>query len=168
LATWRHVHFNRIVAGVAADYHSHIGSPFGQKYRRRTMSSPIDIVTGFLSSFTRNDPDYIAGFVAEGFRNVHDSALGSGCVGREEYRRRLPHFLAAFSDRTYSIDDIVEQQRPSVTDVVVRYRFTATYEETPFEIPGVMWFSVRDDVITKRVDTWDSLTFLRQTNQTDL
>jgi hypothetical protein len=31
-----------------------------------------------------------------------------------------------------------------------------------------MWFSVRDDVITKRVDTWDSLTFLRQTNQTDL
>jgi hypothetical protein len=137
-------------------------------YRRFTMSSPIDVVTGFLGSFTRNDPDYIASFVAESFRNVHDSALGSGCVGREEYRRRLPHFLAAFSDRTYSIDDIVEQQRPSVTDVVVRYRFTATYEQTPFEIPGVMWFSIRDDVITKRVDTWDSLTFLRQTNQTNL
>jgi ketosteroid isomerase-like protein len=137
-------------------------------YRRTTMSSPIDVVTGFLRSFTRNDPDYIASFVAEGFRNVHESALGSGCVGREEYRRRLPHFLAAFSDRAYSIDDIVEQQRPSVTDVVVRYRFGATYEGTAFEIPGVMWFSVRDDVITKRVDTWDSLTFLRQTNQTDL
>jgi len=91
------------------------------------MSSPIDVVTGFLRSFTRNDPDRIAAF-----------------------------------------DDIVEQQRPSVTDVVVRYRFTATYEGTAFEIPGVMWFSVRDDVITKRVDTWDSLTFLRQTNQTDL
>ena len=55
-----------------------------------------------------------------------------------------------------------------MTDVVVRYRLTATYEGTAFEIPGVMWFSVRDDVITKRVDTWDSLTFLRQTNQTDL
>jgi len=35
------------------------------------------------------------------------------------------------------------------------------------EIPGVMWFSVRDDLITKRIDTWDSLTFLKQTGQHD-
>ena len=30
-----------------------------------------------------------------------------------------------------------------------------------------MWFSVRDDLITKRIDTWDSLTFLKQTGQHD-
>jgi hypothetical protein len=51
--------------------------------------------------------------------------------------------------------------------VAVRYRFEANYKDTQIEIPGVMWFSVRDDLITKRIDTWDSLTFLKQTGQHD-
>lgn len=129
------------------------------------MSQPIEVVTDYLQSFTRNDPDAPAGFVSDGFRNEHLSELGSGCVGREEYRRRLPHFLSAFTDRSYSIVDIVEQPRDSCTEVVVRYRFEATYGDHHIEIPGVMWFSVHDRLITKRIDTWDSLTFLRQTDQ---
>ena len=121
------------------------------------MSSSIAAVTGYLQSFSRNDPDAIAGFVSDGFRNEHQSALGTGCAGREAYRRRLPHFLDSFADRSYSIEDIVEQQRESCTDVVVQYRFRARYDDTDIDIPGVMWFSVRDGLITRRIDTWDSL-----------
>ena len=131
----------------------------------RAVSSAIGVVSSYLGAFTRSDPDAIASVVSEGFRNEHLSELGSSCVGRDEYRRRLPHFLASFADRRYSIVDAIEQQRDSCTEVAVRYRFHAVYEDTTIEIPGVMWFSVRDGLITKRIDTWDSLTFLKQTGQ---
>lgn len=131
------------------------------------MSLPVEIVTGYLGAFTRNDPEAIAGFVSSGFRNEHLSALGSSCVGRDEYRRRLPHFLTAFADRSYLIDDLVEQQHESSVEVVVRYRFVATYDGHAIEIPGVMWFSTSDGLITQRVDSWDSLTFLRQIGHAD-
>lgn len=131
------------------------------------MSSAIGVVSEYLEAFTRNDPDSVAALVSDGFRNEHLSELGSSCVGRAEYRRRLPHFFASFTDRRYSIVDAIEQQRDSCTEVAVRYRFEANYDGTQIEIPGVMWFSVRDDLITKRVDTWDSLTFLKQTGQYD-
>ena len=131
------------------------------------MSSSTAAVTGYLQSLSRSDPDAIARYVSDGFRNEHHSALGTGCVGRESYRHRLPHFLDSFADRSYSIEDIVEQQRESCTDVVVQYRFRGRYDGIDIDIPGVMWFSVRDGLITRRVDTWDSLTFLRQTGQAD-
>ncbi len=129
------------------------------------MTPAIDVVTSYLGAFTRNDPDAIAAYVSDGFRNEHLSELGSSCVGRDEYRRRLPHFLASFADRRYSIVDTIEQRRESCIEVAVNYRFEATYEGNEIEIPGVMWFSVHDELITKRIDTWDSLTFLMQTNQ---
>jgi len=131
------------------------------------VNAAVGVVSDYLAAFTRSDPDAIAASVSDGFRNVHLSELGSGCVGRDEYRRRLPHFLASFADRRYSIVDAIEQQRDSCTEVAVRYRFHASYEGTEIEIPGVMWFSVRDGLITKRIDTWDSLTFLKQTGQYD-
>ncbi len=131
------------------------------------MPSPIDVATSFLRAFSTNDPDAIADFVADGFRNENHSALGSDCVGRVEYHRRLPHFIESFADRSYEVDDLVAQRRESVTDVVVRYRFRATYDENPIEIPGVMWLTVRGSKITRRVDTFDSLTFLRQAGLTD-
>ena len=43
--------------------------------------------------------------------------------------------------------------------------FEADYGEHRVKIPGTQWFSVRDGVITRRVDSWDSLTFLEQTGQ---
>ena len=133
------------------------------------MSTPIEVVTGYLRSFSGSDPDDIASFVSDGFHNEHLSELGSGCLGRAEYRRRLPHFLASFQDRTYTVEDLVEHVRESGTDVVVRYRFLARYADGPepvdIDIPGVMWFSVHDDLISRRMDVWDSLTFMRQTGQ---
>ena len=129
------------------------------------MSSSINVVTDYLRAFSWGDADAIASHVSDGFRNEHLSSLGSNCIGRDEYRRRLPHFLAAFADRSYSIEDVVEQERDASTDVVVRYRFNARYEGVDIEIPGVMWFTVHDDAITRRVDVWDSQTFLDQTHQ---
>lgn len=131
------------------------------------MANPVDVAAAFLRTLSGNDPDAVVQHVADGFRNEHQSALGSDCVGREEYRRRLPHFLNAFQDRVYEIDDIVFQRREAVTDVAVRYRFRAIYETNQIEIPGVMWLTVRGPLITRRVDTFDSLTFLRQTAQPD-
>ncbi len=131
------------------------------------MAPAIEVVTAYLRAFSVGDPDSIANMVAPGFRSEHHSALGSDCEGRTEYRRRLPHFLEAFHDPRYEIGDLVTQERDAVTDVVVRYLFTGTYGDTRVEIPGVMWFTVRDELITKRVDTWDSLTFLQQTEPSE-
>lgn len=127
------------------------------------MANPAGVATSFLRSLAGNDPDAIAGWVADGFRNEHHSSLGSDCIGREEYRRRLPHFLDAFQDRSYEIDDLLSQAREAVTDVVVRYRFRAQYGEYSIEIPGMMWLTVRGHEVTRRVDSFDSLTFLHQT-----
>ena len=129
------------------------------------MTVPAEVVTGYLQAFSGNDPDAIARFVSEGFRNEHQSELGSNCVGRDEYRRRLPHFLDSFTDRSYAVTDLVTQDFESETVVVVNYRFVATHGETGIriDIPGVMWFGVHGGEITRRTDTWDSLRFLRQT-----
>jgi ketosteroid isomerase-like protein len=126
------------------------------------MSTPVDVVAGYLDAFLRGDPDEIAGFVAEEFHNEHLSSIASSCVGRDEYRRRLPSFLADFAERSYSVLDVVDQARESHAEVVVRYDFRAVYEGFSIDIPGVMWFTVRGGLITKRIDVWDSGTFLAQ------
>lgn len=129
------------------------------------MATAVEVVTGFMREFSRNDPDAIAAMVAENFHNQYLSSLGSDCVGRDEYRRRLPHFLEAFSDRQYEIEDIVAEHREAATDVVVKYRFIAVYRGAQIEMPGIVWFAVHNNEITRRVDSWDSLTFLRQTGE---
>jgi steroid delta-isomerase-like uncharacterized protein len=130
------------------------------------VDSSAEIVHSYLSSFTTGDPSAVAAFVSTDFVNEQLSELGSGCVGRDEYRRRLPDFLSAFADARYSIVALAEIATPGAGDVVVRYRFEATFGGTPIDIPGVMWFEVRDGLIARRTDLWDSLTFLRQTGQT--
>jgi hypothetical protein len=111
--------------------------------------------------------------VTSDFLNEHLAELGSGCHGRAEYRRRLPDFLSSFVGARYSIVALAEVVENAADadegsgSVVARYRFEATYEGTPIDIPGVMWFDVRDGLIARRTDLWDSLTFLRQTGQGD-
>ena len=132
-----------------------------------------EIVRAYLASFETGDPDAVAGWVTSDFVNEHLAELGSGCQGRDEYRRRLPGFLSTFAGARYSIVTLAEVAETATdadagsVDVVVRYRFEATYEGTPIDIPGVMWFDVRGGLIARRTDLWDSLTFLRQTGQAD-
>jgi steroid delta-isomerase-like uncharacterized protein len=130
--------------------------------------SSVDVVRRYLAAFGSGDPDAVAACVTDDFVNEHLSELGSGCEGRDEYRRRLPGFLSTFAGARYSIVDVGALDRTDVVDAVVaRYRFEATYEGTPIDIPGVMWFEVRDGRVARRTDLWDSLTFLRQTGQAD-
>ncbi len=131
------------------------------------MSTSADIVSSYLDAFSRGDPDEIAGLVAAGFHNEHLSSIASSCVGIDEYRRRLPNFLATFVDRNYAVLEVVEQGTESQAQVVVRYDFTALYEGMPIDIPGVMWFTVENGLIAKRTDVWDSGIFVAQTATTD-
>ncbi len=129
------------------------------------MDTRGETVRRYMAAFATGDPDAVAGCVADDFVNEHLSELGSGCVGRTEYRRRLPDFLSTFAGARYEIVTVAEISTAGAGDVVVRYRFRATYEGTPIDIPGVMWFEVRDGLVARRTDLWDSLTFLRQTGQ---
>lgn len=130
------------------------------------MDSSGEIVRTYLSSFATGDPDAVAACVTADFVNEHLSELGTGSVGRDEYRRRLADFLSTFAGARYAIVTLAEIATPGAGDVVARYRFEAVYDGIPIAIPGVMWFDVRDLLIARRTDLWDSLTFLRQTGQT--
>ena len=129
------------------------------------MHSSVDIARRYLDAFAGADPEAIAAFVTDDFVNEHLSELGSGCVGRDEYRRRLPAFLATFAGASYAIEEIAALDRPG--EVIARYRFTASHEGHPIDIAGMMWFEVRDGRISRRTDLWDSLSFLRQTGRVD-
>lgn len=113
----------------------------------------------YLAALSAADVEATVALVTDDFANEHTSELGSGLAGRNEYRARLPGFLTQFAALHYEvIDSIVERDQ-----VVVRYRMTANFEGHPIDIPGVMWFVIRDGLVARRTDVWDSLTFLRQT-----
>jgi ketosteroid isomerase-like protein len=131
------------------------------------VQNPGAAARTYLESFATGDPDAVAACVTDDFVNEHLSELGSGCEGRDEYRRRLPGFLSTFAGLRYTIVTLAEISTPGAGDVVARYRLEASYEGTPIDIPGVMWFDVRNGLVARRTDVWDSLTFLRQTGQAE-
>jgi ketosteroid isomerase-like protein len=113
----------------------------------------------FLAALSAADADAVVALVTEDFVNEHTSELGTGLRGRSAYRERLPGFLDQFAALQYEvIESIVEGQR-----VAIRYRMTANFEGHPLDIPGVMLFTIREGLVARRTDVWDSLTFLRQT-----
>jgi ketosteroid isomerase-like protein len=128
-----------------------------------------DVARRYLASFGSGDPDAVAGCVTDDFVNEHLSSLGSGCVGRDEYRRRLPDFLATFAGARYTVLDLAVDDPADSPDgvVVARYQFQATCAGTPVVVPGVMWFEVRNGSIARRIDVWDGLTYLRQVGEAD-
>jgi ketosteroid isomerase-like protein len=116
-------------------------------------------VEGYLAALSAADVDRVLDHVTDDFHNEHTSSLGSSSYGSDEYRSRLPGFLAQFAGLQYEVvDTIVEDDRAAV-----RYRLTANFDGHPLDIPGVMLFVVRDGRVARRTDVWDSMTFLRQT-----
>ena len=122
------------------------------------MSSPADICRRYLESFTTGDPDVVASFVSEDFINEHTSALGSGCQGKDEYRRRLPGFIASMPGLSYE----VESQITEGDQVANAYTLRARVNEREIAVRGMMRITVRDGLITDRTDYWDSKSFLQQ------
>jgi ketosteroid isomerase-like protein len=123
---------------------------------------PEDTARSYLASFAGGDPDVIAGHVASGFVNEHASALGRRSEGVDEYRSRLPGFLASLPGLRYDVESVIA----AGDRVAVEYRLTATSDSHPIDVRGVMVLDVDDGLITRRTDYWDSLTFLRQTGAT--
>ena len=122
------------------------------------MSSPADICRRYLESFATGDPDVVASFVSEDFINEHTSALGSGCQGKDESRRRLPGFIASMPGLSYE----VESQIAEGDQVANAYTLRARVNERDIEVRGMMRITVRDGLITDRTDYWDSKSFLQQ------
>lgn len=122
------------------------------------MSSPADICRRYLESFATGDPDVVASFVSEDFINEHTSALGSGCQGKDEYRRRLPGFIASMPGLSYE----VESQITEGDQVANAYTLRARVNEREIAVRGMMRITVRNGLITDRTDYWDSKSFLQQ------
>jgi len=121
-----------------------------------------EICRSYLESFATRDADKIAAHVTDDFINEHTAALGSGCEGIDEYRRRLPNFIESMPDLRYELEDvIVDGDR-----VVIPYMLRARVNDRDVAVRGAMRFDVRDERIARRVDYWDSLVFQRQAGLT--
>ena len=120
--------------------------------------TPAEVVRGYLAAFGTGDPERVAAFVTDDFVNEHTAAMGNGCVGKDEYRRRLPGFLSAMPGVRYDVADVIADG----DRVAAAYTLRTTVNDQPIAIRGVMWFQVRGEQIAKRTDYWDSLVFRRQ------
>ena len=116
------------------------------------------VARSYLESFATADPDAVAALVTLDFINEHTAALSSGCEGKDEYRRRLPGFLAIFAGLRYEIEDLVAEGDRAAS----AYTMRATYEGHPIEVRGVMRILVRDGLVAHRTDYYDALGFLQQ------
>ena len=99
--------------------------------------------------------------MSDDFSNEHTSSLGSPSRGKAAYQERLADFLATFSGLTYEAADIIVEGDRAAAAYVMRARV----DGTPIEIQGIMRLTIRGGLIERRVDYFDSLTFLRQTGQ---
>lgn len=120
--------------------------------------TPADTCRSYLESFASGDPEQVAAHVTDDFVNEHTAALGGGCVGIEEYRARLPKFLASMAGLRYDVEDVVAEG----DRVMAAYTMHAVVNDRDIAIRGVMRFRVEGDRIAHRTDYWDSLVFQNQ------
>ena len=120
--------------------------------------SPAELCRSYLESFATGDPERIAAHVTDDFVNEHTAALGGGCVGIEEYRKRLPNFLASMPGLRYDVEEVVADGNR----VMAAYTMRAVVNDRDIAIRGVMRFRVDGQLIATRVDYWDSLVFQTQ------
>ena len=124
-----------------------------------TAADPAAVCVAYLAAFATGDPELVLAHVADDFINVHTAALGKGSVGIDEYRRRLPEFLASMPELHYEIEDVVA----TGDRVVIPYVLHARVNDREIAVPGVMRFVVDGDgCIAQRTDYWDSEVFRRQ------
>ncbi len=120
--------------------------------------TPAELCRSYLGSFATGDPERIAAHVTDDFVNEHTAALGGGCVGIDEYRERLPKFLASMPGLRYDVEDVVADG----DRVMAAYTMRAVVNDRDIAIRGVMRFRVNAELIAERVDYWDSLVFQTQ------
>jgi ketosteroid isomerase-like protein len=123
--------------------------------------TPREVAEAYLASFATGDAHAISAWVTDDFVNEHTAALGSGCVGRDDYRARLGGFLAGFAGVAYDVEDLLADGPRVAAAYTLRARWQGE-DGPPVEVRGVQRLLVRDGLIARRVDYWDSLQFLLQ------
>jgi steroid delta-isomerase-like uncharacterized protein len=127
-----------------------------------SAADPAAVCVAYLAAFATGDPELVLAHVADGFVNEHTAALGEGSVGIDEYRRRLPRFMASMPELRYEIEDVVS----TGNRVMIPYTLRALVDAREIAVRGVMRFVVDGDGrIAKRTDYWDSDVFRRQIGQ---
>lgn len=128
----------------------------------RSERNAADVARSYLASFSTANPDEIAAHVSDDFVNEHTAALGSGCVGKDAYRSRLPSFLEDMTDLQYDVEQLITQGN----EVAAFYTMTARWKGTEsISVRGVKRLRITDGLITHRIDYWDSAVFLTQVSQ---
>ncbi len=120
--------------------------------------TPSEVCASYLAAFATGEAARVVAHVTDDFVNEHTAALGSGCEGNEEYSRRVPNFLASMPQLRYAVEEVIcDGDR-----VVAAYTLHTHVNDRDVAVRGVMRFVVRDGLIAKRIDYWDSLVFHRQ------
>ena len=101
----------------------------------------------------------ISAHVTEDFVNEHLGVLGVGCVGRSVYQGRLEKFLSSFNDLSYTLTDLVVDEARGAA----RYQMRFIESGKEITVQGIMFFEFRDELIAKRIDCWDGLSYMKQT-----
>ena len=120
--------------------------------------STREVCAAYLAAFGTGNPDAVTSLVTDDFVNEHTAALGGGCVGKAEYVRRVPGFLASMPGLRYEVEEIVaEGDRAAAA-----YTLHTRVNDRDIAIRGVMRFRVEGELIAHRTDYWDSLVFKQQ------
>jgi ketosteroid isomerase-like protein len=125
-------------------------------------ATPADVCVSYIASFSTGDPDAVTAHVTDDFVNDHTAALGSGCTGKAEYARRVPGFLASMPQLRYDVEDVSADE----DSVWIAYTLRAHVNDRDVAVRGAMHFLVRDRLVARRTDYWDSLVFQQQAGLT--
>ena len=117
-----------------------------------------EVAAAYLAAFGTGNPDAVTSLVTDDFVNEHTSAMGSGCVGKEEYARRVPNFLRDMPGIRYDVEDIVAEG----DRVFAAYTLHTHVNDRDVAVRGVMRFRIVGDKVAHRTDYWDSMVFKQQ------
>ena len=120
--------------------------------------TPREIVLSYLESFSSGAPDRIAAHVSDNFTNNQMGLIGSGCTGRDTYRKKLKGFLSTFENLRYTVEEVICDGNR----VAVSYQMNAQDQGRPIETHGVMIITTSNGLIDVRSDYWDGLTYFKQ------
>ncbi len=120
--------------------------------------SAREVGLAYLAAFGTGDPDAITSLVTDDFVNEHTAAFGSGCVGKAEYVRRVPKFLASMPGIRYEVEEVIAED----DRVAVAYTLHSRVNDRDIAVRGVMRLRIVDGLIAHRTDYWDSLVFKQQ------
>lgn len=120
--------------------------------------TPTETCLAYLRAYATGDVDQVVQWVTEDYVNDHTTSLGKSFTSRDVFRQELERFIQAMPGMHYDVEHtITEGDR-----VAIAYTMRARPRGRFVSLRGTMHFEVRDGLIAKRTDYWDSATFGQQ------